>query len=138
MEITADDRRMLEILRNPDYWSPRITQIAHALGIPVSTAQSRLKRLERGGAFSGFGAALDEHLAGFACFAVGKASDPTEAAPKLLKMVGGVEAVHALAGESNVLVQFRAQDRQDYLLKAQQIGAVIDVRLASLSAKTFR
>ena len=138
MRLTAEDRRILEVLRSPDYWSPRITKIAHALGIPVSTAQSRLKRLEHSGAFSGFGAALDEHLAGFACFAVGKCGDPASAAQELLNKIEGVEEVSAVAGESNVLVRFRAKDREDYFLKTQQIGAVIDVRLATLSAKTFR
>ena len=138
MKLSAEDRKMLELLRSPDYWSPRITRISHALGIPTSTAQSRLKRLERVGALSGFSAVLDEHLAGFACFAVGKATDPSKAALELHKIVEGVEEVHAIAGEDNVLVRFRAKDRQDYLLKTQQIGAVIHVRLATLSAKTFR
>lgn len=137
MKLTAEDRRTLELLRKPDYWVPRITKIAHALGIPTSTAQSRLKRLERGGVFHGFGAVLADDTSGFACFVVGKASDPAKSAPKLL-LIEGVEAVHAIAGESNVLVQFKAQDRENYLMRVQQISSLIDVRFASLSAKVFR
>jgi DNA-binding Lrp family transcriptional regulator len=135
MELSAEERKMLEVLRNPGNWAPRITRIANALGIPTSTAQSRLKRLERGGVFSGFGAASSDY--GFACFAVGRARDPTEAAPKLLS-VEGVEEVHAIAGESNVLVRFRAQDREGYLATLQQISGVFHVRFASLSAKSWR
>ena len=139
MKLTAEDRRMLEILRKPDYWVPRISKIAHALGIPTSTAQSRLKRLERGGVFHGFGAQLTNGTSGFACFVVGKANgNPGQIAPKLLSIVEGVEEIHIIAGESDMLVKFRAQDRGDYLLKTQQIGALIDIRLSSLSAKVFR
>ena len=137
MKLNAEDRRILELLRKPDYWVPRITKISHALGIPTSTAQSRLKRLERGGVFHGFGAQMADDTSGFACFAVGKAGDPGQIAPKLLS-IEGVDEVHAIAGESNVLVKFMAQDREDYLLKAQQIGSLIEVRLSSLSAKVFR
>ena len=136
MEVSVDERKMLEALRSPDNWAPRITRIANALGIPTSTAQSRLKRLEQGGVFSGFGVASSDY--GFACFAVGRARDPAEAAPKLLSAIQGIEEVHAIAGESNLLVRFRAQDREGYLSKVQQMGGVFDVRFASLSAKVFR
>ena len=137
MQLNAQDRKMLETLRKPDYWSPRITKIAHALGIPTSTAQSRLKRLERGGFFHGFGALAADDTSGFACFVVGKAADPGQAAPKLLS-IGGVDGIYAISGESNLLVKFYATDRQDYFTKVQQMRAVMDVRLASLSAKAYR
>ncbi len=137
MKINSDDRKILELLRTSDYWSPRITKLAHALGIPTSTAQSKLKRLERGGVFHGFGAQLSDDTLGFPCFLVGYARDLAKTAPKLLH-IEGTDEVHAIAGENNLLVRFRATDREDYLVKVQQMSALIDVELASLSAKTFR
>ena len=137
MKIGAQDRKLLEILRKPDYWTPRITKIAHALGIPTSTAQSRLKRLERGGFFHGFGALTATDTSGFACFVVGKAADPGQTAPKLLS-IGGVAEVHAISGESNLIVRFYSSDRQDYFTKVQQMRSLMDVWSASLSAKVWR
>ena len=137
MQLSADDRKMLEIIRKPDYWSPRITRIAHSLGIPTSTAQSRLKKLERGGVFHGFGVIPADDTSGFACFMVGNADDPAGIAPKLLS-ISEVDEVNVVAGENNLLVRFRAEDRQDYFLKVQQMRNLCNVGFASLSAKSFR
>ncbi len=137
MRISAEDRKMLELIRKPAYWSPRITKIAHALGIPTSTAQSRLKKLERGGFFHGFGAIAGSGAYGFTCFVVGKAADPSQMAPKLLS-ISGVDEVHAIAGEGNLLVKFYSQDRQDYFTKVQQMRALMGIQLATLSAKAWR
>lgn len=90
-----------------------ITTLAHRLGIPRSTAQERLKRLQESGVIRGFVPVLDHaelgkpvlaHILG--TFMPGTGVSQRDVARKLMK-IPDVEEVHLISGEWDILMRVR-------------------------------
>ncbi len=91
-----------------------ITTLANRLGVPRSTAQERLKRLQERGVIQGFRPVLDHVALGrpvSAHILARFTPDPGVAqrdVAKRLAQVPGVEEVHVASGEWDLIIRVRA------------------------------
>jgi len=59
MKIDEFDKKILRLVQRGDLCVPRVTKIAHILGVPVTTLQNRLKKLQETGVIKGFYGFID-------------------------------------------------------------------------------
>lgn len=106
------DRRLLKALQSDG--RAHVTTLAHRLDVPRSTVQERIKRLQDRGIVQGFVPVLDHAALGFpveahilARFTPDPGVEQREVANRLAK-VAGVEAVHVIGGEWDLIIKVRA------------------------------
>lgn len=111
ISIDSTDRELIEALQNNA--KARLSSIAKATGIPVTTIHNRIKRLEKEGIISGYTIRLNHKKLGTKLhaliFITANRVDQEELA-KTLKRVHGVKNVQILTGNYDMLLDVRVAD----------------------------
>jgi len=118
------DKRVLELLQRGDMCKPSATKLARALGVPVTTIHSKLKKLEDNDYITGYQAILDSKKAGInlTLFVIIKVKyEEAYAGKKELESFGEklakipeVQEVHTCSGDWDYLIKVKAKDPNDY------------------------
>lgn len=117
------DEKILEILKT----NARATckEISKRTGLPITTVHNRIKKMEKDGIIKGYRVILDQKKRGYGLTAfillkLNLGALPKEggiaAQDKVTKSIGeilGVEEVHVVTGEGDVLLKARAKDIDD-------------------------
>lgn len=117
------DEKILEILKT----NARATckEISKRTGLPITTVHNRIKKMEKDGIIKGYRVILDQKKRGYGLTAfillkLNLGTLPKEggiaAQDKVTKSIGeilGVEEVHVVTGEGDVLLKARAKDIED-------------------------
>jgi len=144
MNLKDSDKKLLNLLQQDDMCVPRITFLAHKLGLPASTVHERINILKREGYIKGFSAELDPVKSGqgFVAFVLGQLQLPKlkdekkyfENAGELVSKLPFVQQVYFIAGEWDLIVKMRVKDINDYYEKVKKIVEYFDVRGQGLIA----
>ncbi|MFC2174694.1 Lrp/AsnC family transcriptional regulator [archaeon] len=119
--LKAEDKKLLNLLQKDDACVPRVTMLAHKLGLPTSTVKTKIDKLVREGYVTGLSATVDPEKTGrgFVAFTLGRVPlrkdlDLVEDIPKLLAAIPEVLEVFFISGEWDYLIKFRVKDRDEY------------------------
>ncbi len=142
MQIDETDRALIAALQTNARQS--VANLARHLGLARTTVQTRLERLERGGAILGYtlrlGANMRAPLHATALVSIEPRSGP--AVLQRLRSLPGVEVVHTTSGRFDLLVQIAARTTQELDETLDNIGAARGVKssesLIHLSTKLDR
>jgi len=128
------DKKILKLIQEENLCVPRVTKIAHKLGLPTSTVHERLNKMKKFGVIKGYTAILDPEKLdkGFVAFVfgqmkLGEKSDLEAAAGKLAK-IPEVQEVYFIAGEWDYIVKLRVKDKNEYYKKVQEVVKCFEVR----------
>jgi Lrp/AsnC family transcriptional regulator, leucine-responsive regulatory protein len=133
-KLTPTDRNILSLLQDAQFLTPRLTKIAHKLHLPTSTVQARIRKLEEGGAISGYTAVLNpvEVDKSYAAFVFGQAklgpNADMERPAKLLAKIPQVQEVFFVTGDYDYLVKLRVRDQDEYMVVIQKVAECFEVR----------
>lgn len=117
------DEKILDILKN----NARATckEISKLTGLPITTVHNRIKKMEKDGVIKGYRVILDQKKRGYGLTAfillkLNLGNMPKDggiaAQDKVTKIIGdinGIEEVHVVTGEGDVLIKARAKDVED-------------------------
>ncbi len=117
------DEKILDILKN----NARATckEISKLTGLPITTVHNRIKKMEKDGVIKGYRVILDQKKRGYGLTAfillkLNLGNMPKDggiaAQDKLTRTIGeinGIEEVHVVTGEGDVLIKARAKDVED-------------------------
>ncbi|MEP6527167.1 MAG: Lrp/AsnC family transcriptional regulator [Nocardioidaceae bacterium] len=123
------DREILQALSVDGRMS--FTDLAEQVGLSVSAAHQRVRRLEQRGVIRGYSAAVDpEHLGlPLTAFVSIKPIDPAspDDAPARLAHLGAIEACHSVAGEEAYILKVRVASPAALESLLQEIRAAAHV-----------
>ncbi len=107
------------------------TELAERVGLSVSAAHQRVRRLEQRGVIRGYRADLDaEHLGlPLTAFVSIKPIDPAAAddAPARVAHLAAIEACHSVAGDESYILKVRVQNPAALEVLLQDIRAAANV-----------
>lgn len=131
--LDAVDRRLVRELAVDGRAS--FTDLAERVGLSVSAAHQRVRRLEQRGVIRGYGARVDPEALGLplTAFVSVKPIDPAQPddAPDRLAGLDAVEACHSVAGDESYILKVRVGGPGELESLLQQIRA-----LAGVSTRT--
>jgi Lrp/AsnC family transcriptional regulator, leucine-responsive regulatory protein len=131
--LDALDRRLVRELATDGRAS--FTDLAERVGLSVSAAHQRVRRLEQRGVIRGYGARVDPEALGLplTAFVSVKPIDPAQAddAPERLAGLDAVEACHSVAGDESYILKVRVSGPGQLETLLQQIRS-----LAGVSTRT--
>jgi Lrp/AsnC family transcriptional regulator, leucine-responsive regulatory protein len=108
-QLDAVDRRLVQELTADGRAS--YTDLAERVGLSVSAAHQRVRRLEQRGVIRGYGARIDADAAGLplTAFVSVKPIDPGEPddVPDRLAELVAIEACHSVAGDESYILKVR-------------------------------
>ena len=115
VRLDDTDRKLLQLLQDDDRRS--LAELAKAIGIPASTVNDRIKRLQRNGIVTGFHARLSPDALGLnlLAFMLVSWSNP-KVEPLFLKKIKDAPAVlecHHITGSWNYLLKVRVGTTRD-------------------------
>ncbi len=129
MALEDTDREILRALSKDGRLS--FTDLAEQVGLSVSAAHQRVRRLEQRGVIRGYSAAVDaDHLGlSLTAFVSIKPIDPAapDDAPTRLAYLGAIEACHSVAGEEAYILKVRVATPADLEVLVQEIRAAANV-----------
>lgn len=128
IQIDEIDRQLLHLLS--DNARLPVADLARRLDLARTTVQTRIERLERGGAIAGYtlkpGAALRAPLRATALVAHEPRTGPQVL--DRLRALSAVEVVHTTSGRFDLLVQLAAQTTEELDQTLDKIGEIRGVR----------
>ena len=104
-KIKPIDKKILKLIQDKDLCVPRITKIAHQLGLPTSTVQARIKKLQDMDVIKGFTVLVDPEKLnkGYVAFVFGQAKlgkdIDLESPAKKLARIPQVQEVFYITGD---------------------------------------
>ena len=139
------DKKILKLIQDKGLCVPRITKIAHELGLPTSTVQARINKMQETGVIKEFNVIVDpEKLEkNFVAFVFGQAKlgkdlDLDKAAKELIK-IPQVQEIFFITGDYDYLVKLRVKNQEEYYDVVQKIAKCFDLRGKGLIApKCFK
>jgi Lrp/AsnC family leucine-responsive transcriptional regulator len=144
IKLKPEDKKLLNLIQGEDACVPRVTKIAHKLGLPTSTVKTKIDKFKKLGVIKGFSAILDPVKVdrGFVAFKFGakKFKQPTdldEIGRKLAK-IPEVEEVYFLVGEWDYAVKMRLKDKLEYVKVAPQVAVLVDRCKGVIAPKMFK
>ena len=131
VSIDETDRGILEYLQKNARLSNK--QIAKYLGLPKSTVQYRVKRLEAEGIIKGYHAIIDSALIGkdyptLIFIKTKQAMRTYQKVGKMLSNISGISRVYFMAGTYDFVVFCRSSDRKDFMKKVEKIYNIEEVQ----------
>ena len=124
-QLDAVDRRLVRELTADGRAS--YTDLAERVGLSVSAAHQRVRRLEQRGVIRGYGARVDAALLGLplTAFVSVKPIDPAQPddAPDKLAGLDAIEACHSVAGDESYILKVRVGGPGDLEVLLQEIRA---------------
>jgi Lrp/AsnC family leucine-responsive transcriptional regulator len=128
-QLDAVDRRLVRELTADGRAS--YTDLAERVGLSVSAAHQRVRRLEQRGVIRGYGARVDPDALGLplTAFVSVKPIDPGEPddVPDRLAGLGAIEACHSVAGDESYILKVRVGGPGDLETLLQEIRAKANV-----------
>ena len=138
------DKKLLNLIQEEEMAVPRITKIARALGIPVTTVKTKLDKFKKIGVIKGYSAIIDPDKVdrGFVAFKFGgkkfKKMEDLDVYGKKLAAIPEVEEVFFLVGEWDYVCKMRLKDKDEYTKVAPKIALLLDGCKGVISPKTFK
>lgn len=128
-QLDAVDRRLVRELAADGRAS--YTDLAERVGLSVSAAHQRVRRLEQRGVISGYGARVDPDALGLplTAFVSVKPIDPAEPddVPERLAGLLAIEACHSVAGDESYILKVRVGGPGELETLLQEIRAKANV-----------
>jgi Lrp/AsnC family transcriptional regulator, leucine-responsive regulatory protein len=128
-QLDAVDRRLVRELSADGRAS--YTDLAERVGLSVSAAHQRVRRLEQRGVIRGYGARIDADALGLplTAFVSVKPIDPSEPddVPERLAGLAAIEACHSVAGEESYILKVRVGGPGELETLLQEIRAKANV-----------
>ena len=128
-QLDAVDRRLVRELSADGRAS--YTDLAERVGLSVSAAHQRVRRLEQRGVIRGYGARIDADALGLplTAFVSVKPIDPSEPddVPERLVGLAAIEACHSVAGEESYILKVRVGGPGELETLLQEIRAKANV-----------
>ena len=128
------DNKILALLQQGDLCVPRISKIAHKVGLPTSTVQSKINKMQQEGIIKEFIGLVDPEKIdkGFVGFLLGQAKlgkelDFNKVIPQLNK-IKQIQEIFFITGDYDYLIKFRVKDQNEYYSVAQKIAQCFEVR----------
>jgi Lrp/AsnC family leucine-responsive transcriptional regulator len=144
IKLKEEDKKLLNLIQEEDACIPRVTKLAHKLGLPTSTVNTKIEKFKKLGVIKGFSAILDPIKVdrGLVAFKLGqkkfhKETDLDEIAMKLSK-IPEVQEVHFIVGEWDYLVKMRLKDEKEYTEVAPKIAMCLDGCKGIIAPKCFK
>lgn len=128
IRLTDGDLKLIEVLKSSARMS--VSDLAKALGVSRSTAQKRLERLEAEGVIEGYTCVLSaayQHDWVSAHLHVTVAPKTMDAVVQKLSDVAGIEAVHSVSGEFDLIVEISAPSVQSVEATVDEVIAIAGV-----------
>jgi len=138
------DKRLLNLLQDEDSCVPRITALAHKLGLPTSTVNTKLEKFRKMGIIKGYTALLDPAKLGrgFVAYKLGakKFHDPKDLDDigKKLAAIPEAQEVYFLVGEWDYIVKMRLKDEAEYVKVAPKAAILLDACKGIIAPKCFK
>ena len=133
--LKDEDKKLLNLLQEDDACVPRVTKLAHKLGLPTSTVKTKIDRLVKKGYIKGFPAVLNPEKVGkgFTVFVLAHVPmapdiDIVEDIPKKLAKLDEVTEIYYISGEWDYLLKIRARDRDDYIRIIKKVVRILGER----------
>ena len=143
-ELTKDDKALLNLVQEEEACVPRVTWLAHKLGLPASTVKTKLDKFRAQGYIKGYCGLVEPAKVGrglvafkFAGKKFKKESDLEEYG-KLLAKIPEAQEVHFLVGKWDYVVKMRVKDEQEYTRVAPKIAILMDGCEGVISPRTFK
>ncbi len=128
------DKKILNLIQEEDLCVPRITRIAHKLGVPTSTVQSRIKKMEQENIITGCTVLINPNKVdkSFVAFVFGQAKlgedvDMNKPIDKLNK-IEQIQEIFFITGDYDYLIKLRVKDHDEYYEVIQEIAKCFEVR----------
>jgi len=144
IKLNEEDKKLLNLIQEEDACVPRVTKLAHKLGLPTSTVNTKIEKFKKLGVIKGFSAILDPVKVdrGLVAFKLGqkkfyKETDLDEIAIKLTK-IPEVQEVYFLVGEWDYIVKMRLKDEKEYTQIAPKIAVCLDACKGIIAPKCFK
>ena len=144
MNLKDIDKKLLNLIQEQDMCVPRVTKIAHKLGLPTSTVQSKLKAFQKEGIIKGYSAFLDGAKVGkgfvaykFAGKKFQKETDLEEFGKKLAK-IPEIQEVRFIVGDWDYVCKMRLRDEAHYTEISPKIAVLMDGCKGVISPKCFK
>ena len=134
MKMNEKDERLLNLLQKPDACVPRVTRIAHRLGMPTSTVHAKLRRYREAGLVKGYHAVIDPQKANwdFVAFILGQVSFEDEKhvddIGERLKRIPQLQEVYFVTGEWDYLVKVRVRNKEEYYETMKRVAKIFGIR----------
>ncbi len=134
VKIKENDERLLALLQEPAACVPRVTRIAHRLGLPTSTVHAKLRRYEEDGLVQGYHAIINPRTTGwdFVAFILGQVSFEDEKhvddIGDQLKRIPQVQEVYFVTGEWDYLVKLRVRNKEEYYETMKRVAKIFGIR----------
>jgi DNA-binding Lrp family transcriptional regulator len=134
MKLKLIDKQILNLIQDEDLCVPRITRIAHKLGLPTSTVQARINKLKDWGVIIGCTVLInpdkvDKKLVAFVLgqAKLGPQMNLEGPIPELLK-IKEVQEVFFITGDYDYLIKIRVRDQDEYYEVIKKIARLFEVR----------
>jgi Lrp/AsnC family leucine-responsive transcriptional regulator len=143
-ELKEIDKKLLNMVQEEWACVPRVSQIAHKLGLPISTVKTKLDKFRKEGIIKGYAGILDGTKVGRGLVAFKLAGKKFKKTTELdefgekLAEISEVQEVHFLVGEWDYLVKMRVKDEAEYTKVAPKIAIMMDGCKGIISPKTFK
>ncbi len=131
-ELDAIDRKILRMLQANGRIT--VTELADAVNLSKTPCTERMKRLERDGHITGYGAKLDPGMLGLPVTVFVQVvlerttTDVLDRFGEAVRRIPEVEAAHMIAGNFDYLLKVRARDMDHYRkVLGDRIGALPSV-----------
>jgi len=144
MELKDVDKKMLNLIQEEDMAVPRVTRIAHKLGLATSTVKTKLNKFEKMGIIKGYSAVIDPEKVGrgFVAFKFAskkfKTPGDLEKVGKQIAKIPEVEQVYFLVGEWDYVAKMRLKDELEYVSVAPKIAVLADGCKGVIAPKCFK
>jgi len=127
-ELKEIDKRLLNLVQEETMAVPRVTRIAHKLGLPITTVKTKLDKFSKLGVIKGYAAILDpdkvdRSLVAFWFGKIRKGSKkPAESVMLKLMEIPQVQGVFFVSGEWDFIIKARLKDHKEYYEVATEIA----------------
>lgn len=143
-ELNDIDKKLLNLIQEEDMAVPRVTKIAHKLGLATSTVKTKLNKFQKLGIIKGYAATIDPEKVGRGLvafkFASKKFKEPSdlEEIGKKLARIPEVEEVYFAVGEWDYITKMRLKDEKEYTEVAPRIAVTVDGCKGIITPKCFK
>jgi Lrp/AsnC family leucine-responsive transcriptional regulator len=144
IKLKEEDKKLLNLIQEEDACIPRVTKLAHQLGLPTSTINTKIEKFKKLGIIKGFSAVLDpEKLGlGFVAFNLSHSKLTPKFNPdtiaKKLAAIPEVEEVFFITGEWDYIAKLRVRDKNEYVKVISEVAHCVERGLGIIAPKCFK
>jgi len=135
VDLDELDKKILNEVQKPESCTPKITEIAKAVGRSSATVHSRLKRLEKEGVIRSYTAKISPDKIGydltsfmFVKFDRGLGKESLDNIVARISSVPEVKKVYYTMGEWDFMLKVVVKNVEDYCKVSQEIATISGIR----------